>query len=140
MLGQALSHGWERAFSFSAPRLAAGPGIARASGEPFDLRLADGARYSTYLELSESRERALLLAMGGEAIYKSKMHPGIDLSVKSAWAKKAPPAAAIDQPPMNGNTIAFDLGALLSADLLKETGTILSPSIGFSMLNQGSPA
>ncbi len=128
----------------------AGAGFSVPVGNSSELRLGGSVGF-TRLDYGEEwylpyhfsfrlgTEQALSFTMGGEAIFNDMFHVGLGMALKPVWIRLEPKNAdVIDRPIPEGNGVAFDLGVLLSADLLKGSDLRLSPSVGFSMLNLGN--
>ncbi len=91
------------------------------------------------IEFCLGSETAGTITMGGELVLEHKLHVGMGVALKPVWIR---PERCEGVPEMNptpkGDGIAFDLGLLISGDLLSRPDLRLSPSVGFSALNLGS--
>ncbi len=78
-------------------------------------------------------QQALNLTAGGEASYRERVRLGFGFAVKPVWYRQESRFDGEPAPTVSG--VAFDLGFLLSGDLLKTSDLRLSASAGFSILN-----
>jgi hypothetical protein len=94
---------------------------------------------NVYLKSCPGSETAGTLAMGGELILEHKLHVGMGVALKPVWIRpeRCNGIHSVNPTP-KGDGIAFDLGLLISGDLLSRSDLRLSPSVGFSALNLGS--
>lgn len=90
------------------------------------------------LGTASSHETYLSLTLTGGLTIGDRIRGGLGLSIKPVWINLAPSWATLEGTEGNGHTLAFDVGLVMSADIIKEEAITITPTAGVSLLNFGS--
>jgi hypothetical protein len=88
-----------------------------------------------YRETSfEGNENYFGLSAAGGMLISDLVHVGLGTTLKYWWADYAPDVATVDR---GVNTVVFDMGFRVAANLFEESGFLLVPAVGVGYVNLG---
>jgi len=90
------------------------------------------------LGTASSHEKYLSFTLASGLTIGDRIRGGLGLSIKPVWISLAPAWASLEGTDNNAHTLAFDVGLVMSADIIKEEAITITPTAGVSLLNFGS--